>query len=107
MPEGENELPISELAKTLKENKRTEPAEPPRTSVKRRLPSDADSLPLPDFEAAELPTQYGIHSPSSIESDIPDMDAMDTIADACVPYPCVKNESPSVKEKSPLLAECA
>ena len=99
--ESEDELPLSELAKKLKEDKRTEPAEPPRTSVKRRLPSETDSLPLPDFETAEPPTQYGIHSPSDIESDIPDMDAVDTIAGACVQPPCVKNESPSVKEKSP------
>ena len=38
------------------------------TLWKRRIPSTTDSLPLPDFETAEPPTQYRVHNPQDIES---------------------------------------
>ena len=56
--------------------------------MKRRIPSpippESESLPLPDVEVAEPPEKYDIHTPSDLESDIPEMDAMDLTAGACV-----------------------
>ena len=82
--ESEDDTPLSEIAKRLKDEKQPEPAVRPGASVKRRPPSESDSLPLPDIEIAEPPEKYGIHTSSDLESDIPEMDAVDLTAGACV-----------------------
>ena len=82
--ENEDDTPLSEIAKRLKDEKQPEPAVRPGASAKRRLPSESDSLPLPDIEIAEPPEKYGIHTSSDLESDIPEMDAVDLTAGACV-----------------------
>ena len=68
--------------------------------MKRRLPSESDSLPLPDVETAPPPEQYIIRDQSDLESDIPEME--DLTAGACVKTmsSCVKPVSPCVKSES-------
>ena len=100
--ESEDEMPLSELAKRLKEEKPEEPEVQTRSSVKRRLPSESDSLPLPDVETAPPPEQYIIRDQSDLESDIPEME--DLTAGACVKTmsSCVKPVSPCAKSESPV-----
>ena len=82
--ESEDEIPLAKLAKKLQNEKQMELADQPRASVKRRLPSESDLLPLPDVEIAEPPEKFGIHTSSDLESDIPEMDAVDLTAGACM-----------------------
>ena len=98
--ESEDEIPLAELAKRLKAEKQLEPVDQPRASVKRRLPSESDDLLLPDVEIAEPPQKVSIHTSSDLESDSPEIDAVDLTAGACM-----RTTNPPSCSKASLMAQ--
>ena len=79
--ELEENLPLSELAKTLTSEKNPEPAEPPIGSVKR--PRDSSESEISDEETAAPAEKYGCGAPLGLDSDSTDNET-ETSKGACV-----------------------